>query len=67
LRAGTQGQTDDNAARQTLAIKTNKNDRDDADAICSVVEQPNMRIVPITGVEITGHPVRVHRPLGIRA
>jgi transposase len=28
-------------------LKTNKNDRNDAEAICEAVSRPNMRFVPI--------------------
>ena len=33
-------------------VKTNKNDRNDAEAICEAVGRPNMRFVPIKSVEM---------------
>ena len=32
-------------------VKTNKNDRNDAEAICEAVERPNMRFVPLKSAE----------------
>jgi len=32
-------------------VKSNKNDMADAEAICEAVERPNMRFVPIKGIE----------------
>jgi transposase len=35
----------------SLAVKTNKNDAADAEAICEAVGRPNMRFVPIKSIE----------------
>ena len=36
-------------------VKTNKNDRTDAEAICEAVERPNMRFVPAQEYRTTGY------------
>jgi transposase len=35
----------------SLAVKTNKNDAADAEAICEAVGRPNMHFVPIKSIE----------------
>ena len=41
-------------------VKSNKNDTVDAEAVCEAVQRPNIRFVPIKGIECLGR--SIHSP-----